>query len=325
MIKHSQEEQQQYADLRTKFVEYYNNILVPLLQQKEDFRLKCVKSFWRLVWMAIIILPMLMVLGYWLQRRYNFDSEVIFNGGFVLCAITVFILRGPFAKYRKQIKDDIMGVFVKFFDGFYYKQGQKMDRLSMEKSLIFPRYDEYEADDCFFGHYQGVGINVYEQTLKEIRQDSKGRHHRVTVFQGIVVEMDMNKNFSGQTIVLKDKGFFNRFKSFDKMERVTLEDVVFEKQFEVYSTNQVEARYILTTGFMERILRLKELYAGTKIEMSFYNNKILLAIDTGKDMFEACSFFKTNLNQRRFENVFEEFWTLFSIVNILKLNQHIGM
>lgn len=325
MIKHSQEEQQQYADLRTKFVEYYNNILVPLLQQKEDFRLKCVKSFWRLVWMAIIILPMLMVLGYWLQRRYNFDSEVIFNGGFVLCAITVFILRGPFAKYRKQIKDDIMGVFVKFFDGFYYKQGQKMDRLSMEKSLIFPRYDEYEADDCFFGHYQGVGINVYEQTLKEIRQDSKGRRHRVTVFQGIVVEMDMNKNFSGQTIVLKDKGFFNRFKSFDKMEPVTLEDVVFEKQFEVYSTNQVEARYILTTGFMERILRLKELYAGTKIEMSFYNNKILLAIDTGKDMFEACSFFKTNLNQRRFENVFEEFWTLFSIVNILKLNQHIGM
>ncbi len=325
MIKHSQEEQQQYADLRTKFVEYYNNILVPLLQQKEDFRLKCVKSFWRLVWMAIIILPMLIVLGYWLQRRYNFDSEVIFNGGFVLCAITVFILRGPFAKYRKQIKDDIMGVFVKFFDGFYYKQGQKMDRLSMEKSLIFPRYDEYEADDCFFGRYQGVGINVYEQTLKEIRQDSKGRRHRVTVFQGIVVEMDMNKNFSGQTIVLKDKGFFNRFKSFDKMERVTLEDVVFEKQFEVYSTNQVEARYILTTGFMERILRLKELYAGTKIEMSFYNNKILLAIDTGKDMFEACSFFKTNLNQRRFENVFEEFWTLFSIVNILKLNQHIGM
>ena len=325
MIKHSQEEQQQYADLRTKFVEYYNNILVPLLQQKEDFRLKCVKSFWRLVWMAIIILPMLMVLGYWLQRRYNFDSEVIFNGGFVLCAITVFILRGPFAKYRKQIKDDIMGVFVKFFDGFYYKQGQKMDRLSMEKSLIFPRYDEYEADDCFFGHYQGVGINVYEQTLKEIRQDSKGRRHRVTVFQGIVVEMDMNKNFSGQTIVLKDKGFFNRFKSFDKMERVALEDVVFEKQFEVYSTNQVEARYILTTGFMERILRLKELYAGTTIEMSFYNNKILLAIDTGKDMFEACSFFKTNLNQRRFENVFEEFWTLFSIVNILKLNQHIGM
>ena len=226
MIKHSQEEQQQYADLRTKFVEYYNNILVPLLQQKEDFRLKCVKSFWRLVWMAIIILPMLMVLGYWLQRRYNFDSEVIFNGGFVLCAITVFILRGPFAKYRKQIKDDIMGVFVKFFDGFYYKQGQKMDRLSMEKSLIFPRYDEYEADDCFFGHYQGVGINVYEQTLKEIRQDSKGRRHRVTVFQGIVVEMDMNKNFSGQTIVLKDKGFFNRFKSFDKIEDIAVKIAV---------------------------------------------------------------------------------------------------
>lgn len=321
----SKEEQQQYDELKQNFINYYNTVLVPQLQQKEDFRLQCVKSFWRLVWIAVFVLPLLMFCGFWVQSHYQFDSEIIFNLGFGLCAITAFVLRGPFAKYRKRIKDDIMSEFIKFFDGFSYKQGQRMDAQAMENSLIFPNYDEYEADDCFFGTYKNVGISVYEQKLKEIHYNSKGQRNSVTVFQGIAVEMDMKKNFSGHTIVLKDKGLLNKFTHFDKMERITLEDVVFEKLFEVYSTNQIEARYILTTGFMERILRLKELYAGKKIEISFNNSKILLAIDTGEDMFEACSFFKTNLNQKRFEKVFEEFWTLFSIVNILKLNQNIGM
>lgn len=325
MMKLSDDEVLQYKDLKEKFVAHYNNVLVPKLQQKEDFRLHCVKTFWRLVGISVVVLPLIIFAGNWAYTKYDLDEDFIFNCGFAFCIFASFILRGPFAKYKKQIKNDIMGDFISFFDNFSYKYAQKMDALLMRKSLIFPQYDNYEADDCFFGRYKDVGISVYEQKLTDVYTNSKGQKRNVTVFQGIAVEMDMNKKFDGHTIVLKDKGFFNRFTSFGGMERVTLEDVVFEKQFEVYSTNQVEARYILTTAFMERILRLKELYAGKQIEMSFYNNKILLAIDTRENMFEAFSFFKTNLNQAKFEKVFEEFWTLFAIVNVLKLNQNLGM
>ncbi len=325
MMKLSDEEVLQYKDLKEKFVAHYNNVLVPKLQQKEDFRRQCVKNFWRLVAIAVIAAPCLIFGVYWAQEKYGLEEDFIFNIGFAACAIGAFILRGPFAKYKKEIKNDIMGDFISFFDNFSYKYGQEMSPGLMEKSLIFPKYDNYEADDCFFGRYKDVGISVYEQKLTEVRRTSKGQRYNETVFQGIAVEMDMNKKFDGHTIVLKDEGLFNKFTSFDGMERVTLEDVVFEKQFEVYSSNQVEARYILTTGFMERILKLKELYAGKQIEMSFYNNKILLLIETLEDMFEAFSFFETNLNQAKFEKVFEEFWTIFAIVNVLKLNQHLGM
>ncbi len=35
----SKEEQQQYDELKQNFISYYNTVLVPQLQQKEDFRL----------------------------------------------------------------------------------------------------------------------------------------------------------------------------------------------------------------------------------------------------------------------------------------------
>jgi len=40
------------------------------------------------------------------------------------------------------------------------------------------------------------------------------------------------------------------------MKRVGLVDPVFEKIFEAYGTDQVEARYLLTPTFMQRLVRL---------------------------------------------------------------------
>ena len=37
-----------------------------------------------------------------------------------------------------------------------------------------------------------------------------------------------------------------------------LEDIYFNKQFNVYSDDEVETRYLLTTAFMERLSNLKK-------------------------------------------------------------------
>ena len=43
-----------------------------------------------------------------------------------------------------------------------------------------------------------------------------------------------------------------------EQERVQLEDVRFTNEFLVYSTDQVEARYAISTAMMEKILAFKE-------------------------------------------------------------------
>ncbi len=317
-------EYEQYSNLKSRFDQYYQTTLQPFLKQKEDTRLKYVSRFWFLLLFILFILPMIILVVYFLEQYC--ETKIDWAG--ILClmiALTIYILRGPFAKYRKEVKNDVMDLFVRFFDGFSYHHGSGLSKALMQQSRIFPEYTTENADDCFSGVYNGVTLKVCEEILKKESYTAKGKRQLKTVFQGIAVEMGMKKPFKGQTVVLKDSGFFNKFKGFEDMERVKLEDVIFEKHFEVYSSDQIEARYLLTTAFMERILKLKELYKGKKIEISFYANKILLAIDTQEDMFEPCSFFKTNLNKEKFDRVFEQFWTVFSIINILKLNQNIGM
>ncbi len=319
----SENEQREYNIQKAKFAEYYERELLPLLKQKEAVRRKYTGRFWFLIIIALLVLPILGGMFYFFGQYIDNDfGEIIFLG---ICAIFIYLIRAPFVKYRKEMKNDIMGSFIRFFQGFSYRYGQTLNRGLMEKSLIFPRYDILKADDSFCGRYNDIGITVCEQTLQRLCEDLKGRKFTQTVFEGIAVEMDMKKPFKGQTILLKDAGLFNAFKSFSDMERVTLEDVKFEKEFEVYSTNQIEARYILTTAFMERLLRLKELYKGKSIQISFYANKILLAIDTRYNMFEAFSFFRSNINYKKLEKVFDEFWTIFSIADILKLNQNTGL
>ena len=150
------------------------------------------------------------------------------------------------------------------------------------------------------------------------------RGNPVKVFSGICVLLEMNKNFSGRTVVLQDKGIFNSLHKIPQLENVRLEDSKFEKIFEVYSDSQIEARYLLTTAFMERILQLRDLFGGKSIQFSFRDNTLLIAIATKQNMFEAHSFFRSNLNKKKIDKVFEQFYTVFSIIKILKLNQRRG-
>jgi hypothetical protein len=303
--------------LKDAFNTYYANTLYPFLKSKEDIRVKYLNRFIALLLLALIILPMI-ALG---MYTYSVAFQVDIDWGLFMIplAVAIYIVQGPYSKYDSEVKTQTMHLFIRFFEGFSYARGRGLNQKELVDSHIFPPYDRESADDCFSGTYDGVGVRVCEETLKQVRHSSKGTR-TYTVFQGIGIELDMNKSFSGQTVVLKDLGIFNRLKRIRGMENVKLEDVVFEKEFEVYATDQIEARYLLTTAFMERLLKLKELYKGNKIQASFFGNKILIAVQTNQNMFEPCSFFKTNLKRQKVDVVFNQIMTVLSIVHVLKLN-----
>ena len=145
-------------------------------------------------------------------------------------------------------------------------------------------------------------------------------------FRGVLVEFEMNKNFEGHTFILERAVTSSTIK-FDqaKFEEVKLEDAEFCEKYIVYSDNQVEARYVLTTAFMERILKVKKLFHGKKIEFSFFDNQLLILVQTSKDMFETTSLFTTTARYGKMREVVNQFYSIFSIIDLLKLNKKIGM
>ena len=68
------------------------------------------------------------------------------------------------------------------------------------------------------------------------------------------------------------------------VEKVSLESTQFEDQFDVYSTDQVEARYLLTPEFMDRLLQSKYKF-GVKPYLAFAEGQIFLALDNRKIWF----------------------------------------
>ena len=143
-------------------------------------------------------------------------------------------------------------------------------------------------------------------------------------FKGVVVEFDMNKNFEGHTFVLENAKTAKCIK-FDhsKFEEIKLEDVEFNKKYNVYSNDQIESRYILTTGFMERFLNMKTAFKAKYIRAAFKDGKISIAMHVGKDLFAMGSLNK-DTDSNTFTELFDEILSVLELINELKLNRKFG-
>ncbi|MEM6796310.1 MAG: DUF3137 domain-containing protein, partial [Acidobacteriota bacterium] len=68
------------------------------------------------------------------------------------------------------------------------------------------------------------------------------------------------------------------------LKRVRLEDARFEKEFEVVSSDQVEARYLLTPALMERLMEAQSVLGPrTRLRAAFHDRHMLLTLDTRKN------------------------------------------
>lgn len=73
------------------------------------------------------------------------------------------------------------------------------------------------------------------------------------------------------------------------------------------------------------MLKLCKLFGNKNIQFSFFDNKLLIAITIKQNMFETGTLFRTSPDRAQIELAFKQFYTVCSVVVILKLNQHIGM
>ncbi len=182
---------------------------------------------------------------------------------------------------------------------------------------LVPGYDRSSFEDEIAGERHGAAFTLFEAHLRDVRRDSKGRTTTVTVFRGQLLRVAFPQNFLGRTIVLRDAGMFNAFLNLGtKLQRVGLVDPTFEKIFEVFSTDQVEARYLLTPTFMERLLELETLLKGKKARAAFAEGDLLVAIEGG-NLFEPGSMFKPLADFARVEKVLKEIQSVHGVIDAL--------
>ncbi len=197
-----------------------------------------------------------------------------------------------------------------------------------ETSYIFTeRVDRYSGDDYVRGEIEGVKIEFSDILAKKIVKDSKGRNSEQKIFDGLFIRAEFNKHFKGKTVVLPDTAqkFFGDYigsilqsKNFSRDKLVKMDNPAFEKEFVVYSSDQIEARYILTHSMMERILRFKK-KVKNDIAISFVYGFVHIAIH--KDNSLEPTVFSSLLEYKIVKEYVETLYFALGIVEELKLNE----
>jgi hypothetical protein len=168
----------------------------------------------------------------------------------------------------------------------------KQDFLDMD--LFQLRTEKWNAEDEVGGRKNAVTYTILEG--KATRTEGSGKNRRtITIFKGSIVRLDFNKNFRGHTVVVPDSeskilgGLFGESSTRRRKELCRLENVVFEKQYSVYGSDQQEARYILTPKMMELILEAA--LTHPQLRMSFHDNSVFVTVPSGEDRFEIGGLF----------------------------------
>lgn len=201
-------------------------------------------------------------------------------------------------------------------------------------SRLFPRkVDRYCGDDMVSGKSGKTDILFSElHTEYKVRTtNSKGQIQTrwYTIFKGLFFIGDFNKDFKGTTVVLPDTAekmfgsMGNLFQSWNlsRDELIKLEDPEFEKFFVVYGNDQIEARYILSTSLMKRIVDFKK-KTNRNIHISFNSPKVFVAVSYRKSLFEP-KIFTTLLDFTPIQEYFEDLQMAIGIVEDLNLNTRI--
>ena len=309
------------------FTNFYNTTLLADLKTLEQERMKIVtKLIYVMAAILCILGACLLIIKVKIQAATPFVLIPI-----ILCIITgavicYFMTRGYVARFKSLVIQRI----VHFIDeNLNYDAGECIDKTTFMLSKIFTtRPNRYKGDDLVWGKTGATEIKFSE--IKAEHESGSGKNkRRYTIFKGLFFIGDFNKHFTCETIVLPDTAeklfghFGQKLQSMNifRGQLIKLEDPEFESHFVVYGDDQIQARYILSTSLMERIVEFRK-KTGRKIYLSFVGSKVFAAVSYTKSLFEP-RIFRTLLDFEPVREYFEDLQLAIGIVDDLNLNTRI--
>jgi hypothetical protein len=195
-------------------------------------------------------------------------------------------------RYDGLYKKRVLPALARSLGGLDYSPHPVADTAALQEHLLFRRFDRAVASDGFSGLHRGLPISVMQLKLT-----TTSGNDETAVFDGLLLQVDLPRRLSGTTAVIHDAGGMgnlrDRIADRDR-QRVRLEDPLFESRYEVYGTDQVEARALLNPAFMERFLRLGDSVVYGAPQALAVDSRLHLALPkrSPRDLFQPPGFRK---------------------------------
>lgn len=305
------------------------------LQPLEDIRIEFKKRL-KIFWITIAI-------------SFSISAAIILLLYFPVAPLLLALIIGYIIWYiykinpiKKNLSDQfykeiVPHIISEFLSDIYFQRDNCISEKDYFSSNLFrkstDKYQGYNLIKGNLGHTSMLFSNLHTQ-YKTTSTDSKGqtRTQWHTIFKGVFLITDSNKNFNGEIYIFPDtaermlggigRWMQEKFGSAGRGEMIYLEDPNFEKRYVVYATDPVEARYILTPSMQEYFMELSNRYGKDCVYASFINGKLYLALSGNFNLFtlNTSRSFKDELTTKYYV---ENLVRILSAVEILDLNTRI--
>lgn len=276
--------------------------LKDMFGQTESLRLATRKSI-RISWLIIVVVVLTGISCSFLL--FNAAYFRLFYFAFIL---TLIVALGIYAGYILTPLDVFRKRFKKIFipnlmvnlakNVRYVPDGDRRVLSHYRNSNLFKvESDREHIEDTIFARIGNAEFLLSELHTEFVTKSTDKNGNETssasTIFRGVFFSADFHKHFVGQTFVRSEFGekYFGRLGRFFQKAKspgfrlADMESREFEREFIVETSDQVEARYILSPSMMERILLLKKKFKS-KIDFAFVNSRLYIAIWTKKNWFE---------------------------------------
>ena len=344
-------ENENIKEFRENFNKIYQEQVIPAIKNLDGERKKIYSSIDKISYKVYICLGILLgiytIFAIFVFHKLNIDIYIKIPIAAVAIIECIKFIRKK--QFENQIKSKIMPLLMPAFKGFEWTQKQIISDPEIRCSKLFATYAQQVTDDNFIGKYKGMPVRISEIILSKNNASGSTNEkyelpnnvpdkvndiikvldpnlinlyeaeHNKFSFDGVIVAINIPKRFKGHTIILPKK------EKRSSHQEVKLEDVEFNKQFNIYSTDQVEARYLLTPAFMQRFKNIQNIFGADTLSCSFLDNVLMIAIPTNKDLFSLGDLNSSVVDASQFNTFLNELISIFELIDELKLCDNTGL
>lgn len=351
-------DKKEYSLIGNRVVSKYKNEILPKLAPFEKERIKASNNSKIIITIALVLSVAIFIITFLTSNSISFNIPIaVFSFG----ALLAYQIAKKFENnIKKEIMKYFCECFgeLKWISKDMIQTDSYRQLFADSNLFKMEKHSKIEFDDVFKGQFRELPFEIIEVESYRYQHSSTAPSRRIRhthfneerticrsffeyknfalsinrkgkiafgyrkkdlAFKGVVVKIKLNKNFNGNTVILPDT--LLHITPDSSLKHTILEDVEFEKKFDVFTTDEVEARYLITTSFMERLNNLKAAFKVDKISCSFYDEYILIGLHTKEDLFKLASLNKTLFDYSEFSQLFKEVVSIYDMIDYFKLGE----
>ena len=183
--------------------------------------------------------------------------------------------------------------------GYDYYSGEDYLRLNIPD-------DNNGKTDC--------NLYISDILVKNTETDNENNEKTVTLYQGVLGYIEFPFEFKCElTINRPEYGFA------ENLDKVQLEGIDFNKKFTIKTSDQLEARYIITTDMMMKLLQLEQ--RVRKIGIVMHGNRMYITMPN-KNIFSLGTTSK-KLDATCFLNIYDDLAMLLALIKEIQRNNKV--